>query len=835
MKVSLNWIREFTTVDLSQEELLNRINAQLGAVDEMVDLSEQYRGIYIVKVVSCEPHQNADKLKICLIDDGGKKADIERNDDGYVRVVCGAPNVAKGMLVAWIPPGATVPSTFADVEPLVLDKREIRGEVSNGMLASPKELEINDSHAGLLEIDVDATPGDNFAETYKLDDIVIDLENKMFTHRPDCFGILGVARELAGIQGIKFESPPWYKTDAEVLQGTGLTIQLDNQLPDLVPRITLIALDNITVKPSPIQMQSYLSRVGLKPINNVVDITNFIAHLTAQPMHAFDYDKVAARSSGDGASIVIRHPKKGESLTLLDGKTITPHENAILVCSDKEPLALAGIMGGGETEVDENTTRVLLEVANFDMYSVRRSSMKHGLFTEASTRFNKGQSAYQIQPVVAHAIDMFKQHADAKPASEFVDSNAALSTYKAPVVSVSSDYIVKRLGDVTHLNDTEITNLLNNVEFEISKGSELGIHVPFWRKDIESSEDIVEEVGRLYGYDKIPQTLPNRTLQPGAQEGLIPLKQRIRELLAMSGANELLTYSFVSKKLMQISGQDMDQAYEIRNALSPELNYYRMSIVPSLLETVNANHRAGHDVFALFEMNRVHNRTELDDAGELPIERDVLSFVFSSGKKAADAFGGAPYYEAKRYIETILEAGSIDPTYIRLDMYKKSRNAWFTNIAKLFVPHRSAVIMIGDQMLGVVGEFSSSLKIPLKVPTYAAGFEIDLNVLEPHMSEPPYHTQSRYPSVTLDVTYETKTDVEHLQMLNLLRDTLDESELTLFITPTDIFRPNASSVLRSTWHLRLSHPERTLTADDTQNVLKLLDASMNEHFSASRI
>jgi len=832
MKVSLNWIREFTTVDLDKDELLARINAQLGAVDEIIDLSEQYQGIVIAKVIACDKHPNADKLKVCTIDDGNAVGGIDRDKNGHVQVVCGAPNVAAGMLVAWLPPGVTVPATFADMEPLVLDKREIRGVISNGMLASPKELAFSDNHNGILEIDLKAKPGDDFSLVYKLDDLIIDLENKMFTHRPDCFGILGVAREFAGIQGIQFTSPDWYKTDMTVPTDSGLSVALDNQIPELVPRMTLIALDGITIKPSPSLMQSFLSRVGLKPINNVVDITNFIAHLTAQPLHAFDYDKIAAKSSGDGAKIVLRKPKKGETLALLDGQTITPHKDAVLVCTDQEAVALAGVMGGQETEVDDQTTRVLLEAANFDMYSVRRSSMEHGLFTEASTRLNKGQSIYQLQPVIAHALSLFASNTGGQPASEFVDSAPDYGRYEAPTVDITADFVNQRLGRVS-LEAAHIRSLLEHVEFEVEGSDTLTVKAPFWRTDIHIPEDIVEEVGRLYGYDTIPLSLPQRSISPAHLEGLLGFKQTIRTILAAAGANELLTYSFVSKKLMTLAGQDSEQAYELRNALSPELNYYRMAITPSLLEVVHANHRTQHDQFVLFELNRVHNKTETEKG--LPIERDVLSLVFSADKKAAASYGGAAYYQAKRHLQIVIDGLGLSTEFIRLDQAPALPNAWLKNLSQLFVPQRSAVIMYGDQIGGIVGEYTAGLAQALKVPNFAAGFEIDLSIAAGQLSAAAYQPLSRYPSVNLDVTYQCQADQPHTALETCLRKAISTDEISAIVQPTDSFQAEADGPKRHTWHVLLASYERTLTAEDAQKVLTAADAAMAEQFSAARI
>ncbi|MCA9348411.1 phenylalanine--tRNA ligase subunit beta, partial [Candidatus Saccharibacteria bacterium] len=397
MKISLNWIQDESNVDikgLGIDEILRRIGSQLGAVEDVEDISVRYQGIVIAEVVSCEKHPNADRLNVCKLNDNGLTQDIERDENGLVQVVCGAPNVRAGLKVAWLPPGSTVPSSIPD-DPFVLGVRELRGVMSNGMIASPHELAISDYHSGILELDDEAEVGRDFAEFYGLNDTVIDLENKMFTHRPDCFGILGVARELAGITGQKFQSPSWYQGVESNFDVPLSDLPLEAKCEtDLVSRFTARVVEGVTVGSSAVRVQSMLTRVGVKPINNIVDLTNYYMYLTAQPTHAFDYDKVKALSSGH-PTIFPRMAVQGEKLTLLGGKEITLDQGDIVIATDRQPIALAGIMGGADTEVDENTKNIIVECATFDMYSIRRSSMRHGLFTDASNRFNKGQSPYQ--------------------------------------------------------------------------------------------------------------------------------------------------------------------------------------------------------------------------------------------------------------------------------------------------------------------------------------------------------------------------------------------------------------------------------------------------------
>ena len=633
MKISLNTIRNMVThykssedvTKIGVEKLVEKIGAQLGAVEEVIDIGSKYQGIIIARVVECKKHPNADKLSVCMIDDGGKAKDVKRDKTGLVQVVCGAPNVQAGMIVAWLPPGSTVPETY-DKDPFVLGARELRDVVSNGMLASPQELALGDSHDGILEIDEDLKPGADFAEIFGLkNDVVLDIENKMFTHRPDCFGFLGITRELAGIQQLSFKSPDWYVPNPKFPKPEGERLQLvvKNELPKLVPRFSTITISNVKVGPSPVRMQVELAKIGQKSINNIVDYTNLYMLSTGQPLHAYDYDKVKALSGG-AATLLVRHPAKGEKIKLLNGKTIEPRSEAIMIATDKQVIGIGGVMGGSETEVDENTKNIIIEAANFDMYSIRRTSMAHGLFTDAVTRFNKGQSPLQTLPVLAKIVGEIRAVGAGKVAGQVQDDNHVKKTALHAPVTVAPQFINSRLG--LQLSMAEIKQLLKNVEFTVETGGgELVVTAPFWRTDIEIPEDVVEEVGRLYGYDHLPLELPKRDVSPTIKNPLLALKAEIRERLSKAGANEVLTYSFVHGDLLDKVGQDKQQAYQLSNALSPDLQYYRLSLMPSLLEKIHPNIKAGYDRFALFELGKAHTLGEFE-ANTIPAYAPRLKY-----------------------------------------------------------------------------------------------------------------------------------------------------------------------------------------------------------------
>lgn len=825
MKISLNWVKQFTEVQLPVDELVEKIGAQLGAVEEVTNLGAKYQGIVVAKVVSCVKHPDADKLSLCKIDDGKKIKGVGRDNDGFIQVVCGAPNVREGQLVVWLPPGATVPSTF-DREPLVLESREIRGQKSNGMLASPKELDLGDGHEGILVIDYECKPGADFAEVYKLDDYIIDIENKMFTHRPDCFGILGVAREIAGILGKPFKSPDWYRQPSKNLtpRGNNLPLNISNELPELVPRFMAVAFSGVEVAPSQVWYQTFLSRVGVRPINNIVDITNYMMLLSGQPLHAYDYDKVKALSGGNSATLVIRNPKPGEKIKVLGGKTVEPRSEAIMIATDKQAIGIGGVMGGADTEVDANTKNIILECANFDMFSIRRTAMANGLFTDAVTRFNKGQSPLQNASVIMQASQMITATGAAEFASDLIDNNHLAQSVLShnslhPSVKVSVGFINERLG--LNLSADKIKTLLENVEFSVAvKGDELTVTAPFWRTDVELREDVVEEVGRLYGYDHLPLVLPKRDLAPAARDSLLDLKAAIRSRLAKAGANEVLTYSFVHGDLLDKTGQDKSKAYEIANALSPDLQYYRLSLMPSLLEKVHPNVKAGYGEFALFELGKTHNLDHKDNSG-LPGEFEFTALVVTANDKLKKA--GAPYYAARKYLEALTGPGlTFKP--VGEDMQKYP-------VVQPYSPGRSALVSIKDgDFLGIIGEFKPSVARALKLPKYTAGFEIDTTVLESLVrAGSGYVPLSRFPGVKQDITLEVSAGLSYEELYDFVNKQLAANapdNTRSSVSLVDIYQKDGNTKHKHvTFRITITGLNRTLTDKEVAAVLDGIAAS----------
>ncbi|HET7320800.1 MAG TPA: phenylalanine--tRNA ligase subunit beta [Candidatus Saccharimonadales bacterium] len=830
MKVSLNWVKEFTKVELPIEELVDKIGAQLGAVDGVVNLGERYQGIVIAKVVTCQDHPNADKLHVCMVDDGGAVKDVPRDESGYVQVVCGAPNVREGMLVAWLPPGSTVPSSW-DGEKFVLEARELRGVTSNGMLASAKELAIGDSHEGLLEIDIECKPGADFAKLYKLDDYIIDIENKMFTHRPDCFGMLGIAREIAGIQGIKFASPEWYSVFKKDLKpfGPELPLEVKNELPELVPRFAAVAISNVAITHSLVLVQSYLARVGVRPVNNIVDVTNYMMLLTGQPLHAYDYDKVKALSGGT-ATLVVRNPHPGEKLTLLNGKEVEPRSESILIATDKQAIGLGGVMGGADTEVSNDTKNIILECASFDMYSIRRTSMEHGIFSDAVTRFTKGQSPLQNDRILMESSKTICDLGAGEFASDLIDDMHVNKSDVSrgnlfPPVTLGQQYINERLG--LGLSVTDIKSLLENVEFQVTvEGNNLTVTAPFWRTDIELREDVVEEVGRLYGYDHLPLELPKRDLTPAKRDPLLETKAKIRGVLAKAGANEVLTYSFVHGDLLDKVGQNKDDAFRLSNALSPDLQYYRLSLMPSLLASVHPNIKSGYDEFALFEMGKVHTKSASENG--LPFEFDNLALVYTTNKSENQ---GAAYYEARKYLTQLAAAFGVEFEFQPFEVSSGQD--------VVFEPVRAArVVLRGTtELLGVVGELKAAVRKSLKLPNKTAGFEISTAKLQRSTLPPTYVALPKYPKVTQDISLKVPSKVQYGELEELITTELTKAKpenSQAGIQSLDIYqREDAHKQIA--FRVSIASYERTLTDHEVNALLDQVAAAAKSKLGAERL
>ncbi len=838
MRISLNWIKKFVKIPVSDEELVRLIGARLVEVEGVIDETHKYDHIYIVRVESAEKIPGTHLTK-CMINvgaasfrelpevttedegaspvtTGASDSSRERSRPTLVQVMCGAPNVREGMLAVWIAPGAVVPASVNETAPFVIGKRKMLGKYdSYGMLAGADELDLGDDHSGIVEIDPKmAAPGDLFADVFELNDLILDIENKSLTHRPDCFGIVGFAREVAGILGEMFEEGAFdalfqvktclpemsyagtpaepspsetnlsgpsgiyisgranLKIDHEKAHSNALRISI--QSPDICSRYSAITLEKHgELKKKYLTWEdTMICKAGMRPVEPIVDATNYLMLLTGQPLHAFDYDKFVKVGGGEKAEINVRLAKDGERLTLLDGKEVDLNTNDIVICSKDTPVALAGAMGGESTEIDKNTKKIIIESATFSLYHLRKTQMAHGIFSEAITRFTKGQPSYQTLYVAGECAEMLSHGFKVAGVADKI---------KVPeeeiVVKITTNKINGLLG--TEYADDLIIKTLENVGFEVkAKDSELAIKVPAWRTDIHIPEDIIEEIGRLLGYDNIKPVLPlHGTADKNA---MFEMKRKIRDTMSSFGANEILTYSFVSVRLLKKVGQEPKNSYRIINSISPELQYVRQSIMPSLLDKAYMNEKLPVEKMAIFEINKVYQRAWGETEEKVPVEKMHLGIVIAERKNL-----GTAYYKARKYVDGLLGVFGITAEYRKL----KSDAAE----AKMLEKKRAAEIVVDGTVIGVIGELRNVVKHDFKLGDYTAGAELNLELVQ------------KYAGGTPTIEFgETKAIDETIETKKTYAETLKEAQKkykNAKISPVSIYQARDSEIKKITFHI----------------------------------
>ena len=764
MKISLNWIKKYVKIPVSDEELIRLIGARLVEVEGVIDETKKYDNIYIAKIVSAEKIPDT-HLTLCQIDVGDVKlSKVERNDRGLVQVVCGAPNVEEGMLAVWIAPGAVVPTSVHEDSPFVIGTRKMLNKYDSfGMLAGADELDFGDDHSGIVEIEPGtAEPGELLSDVFMLNDLVLEIENKSLTHRPDTFGIIGFSREVAGILGESFD---YDYQDALIKPTNEIKIKIEDE--KICKRYTAVVLKKHgEIKQKYLTLTStLLSKSGIRPISPIVDVTNYLMLLTGQPLHAFDYDKFVKIGKTAQPEIGVRLARKGEKLVLLDDTEVVLNGDDIVICSGDTPVALAGAMGGKSTMIDENTKNVIIESATFSLYNLRKTQMAHGIFSEAITRFTKGQPPYQCLMVAEAAAKMLKDGFKVETAAD-----SQKTSEKPEIGTVFVQEINDLLG--TEYSEKTIVKTLENVGFIVkSKNQIFEITVPAWRMDIHIKEDIIEEVGRLLGYDNILPVLP---LHSTAEKNpSLELKTKVRDILSSFGANEVLTYSFVSGRLLEKAGQDLKKSYKIVNSISPELQFVRQLIVPSLLDKAYLNQKLPVDEFAIFEINQVYSKSWGSDEDGVPVPRMNLGFLLAERKTK-----GTAYYKAKMYVDKLLDALNIQAEYLP----KK----YDDEDGKPFEKMRSAEIFVNGEYIGVVGEFKNSVRRAFKLGDYLAGFELDFNKLMEQKSLTS-KIDTRPVVDKRDLTVET--DKTYAELMQKVQEILKKYNSEAEITPLAIYQP----------------------------------------------
>ena len=807
MLISLNELKKLTKIALSDAELFDLIGSRLVEIESVEDLSKKYKNIWIVKVETCEKIEGT-HLSRCEISCPGKS-------ETPIQVVCGAPNVRAEMLAVWIAPGAIVPATFGG-ENFEIGSRKLRGFESNGMLAGLDELALGDDHSGIVEIDpAFAKPGDSFAEKFDLNDKIIEVENKSLTHRPDCFGLIGFAREIAGILGEKFEEP---SLNFELLpedfnNKEEVSIETD---PTLCEKYSAAVFEvSKTNLKTALEADSFLTtdavflvKAGMRSINKIVDATNITMLLTGQPLHAFDYDKFLAVGKTDFPKIGVRLARPGEKLTLLDDKEIELEKSDILITSNDAPVALAGAMGGKSTEIDENTKKIILESATFSLYNLRKTQMAHGIFSETITRFTKGQPAAGTVPALARCSALLL---DSPEKISALKVSASSASNLAPI-SVSLEEINSLLGST--YSAEQVIRTLDNVGIELLEKSDdsLRFKVPAWRTDLKIKEDIIEEVGRLLGYDNLSLAFPTRSFKASKTDEILSLASSLRSLLSENlGFNEILTYSFVSETLLKKVNLDPENSYKIINSISPELQRFRTSLLPSLLEKSYENLKSGFKDFTLYEINQISEKSFGLDEDGVPVLKKSLGLVSINSS----------FYFEKAVLKEIA-------SFLGLDFELRPLSSH-----SFFEPLRSAEIFADNLPLGVFGEFKNSVLKNFKLSAPVSGLSLDLetvsNLLKNKKSAAKTLKLSRFPFVSRDLTLRVAAETPFETLEKSLNETLKNERLVYELSPVSIYQnKNNREGKNISFHLSFAAENKTLNSAEISAIMEKITKNLAE-------
>jgi len=785
MLVSLKWLKDYVDINLSPMELAERLTMAGLEVEEVHEIAPEFTNVVVSKILSIKPHPNADKCFLC---------DITTGDATYP-VVCGAGNIHVGDVVPLARIGANIPGGYT------IKSSKIRGEVSEGMLCSEEELGIGSDASGIMILSKDLTPGHNLADVLDLNDTVLDIG--ITPNRSDCLSIIGIAREVAAITGVKIKYPSntFRENGSDVYGITSVEI-LD---PDLCPRYTARIIKNVKIVSSPLWMRRRLEAVGLRAINNIVDITNFVMMEWGQPLHAFDF-----RFLEEGR-IVVRRSREGEKFISLDEKERTLKPDTLMICDGVKPVAIAGIMGGLNSEVKSDTDTIFLESAYFNPSSIRKSAKWLGMNTDAAFRFGRGVDPEGVIKASDRATRLIFELAGGIVCKGCVDKYP-----KVVKTVVDIPLRVKRVNDIlgTDIHSDEIAGILNRIEMAVSNDGDMQYRVkpPSYRVDITREIDIIEEVARLYGYHRIPVSLPGVSVMSSSGACWKTLDGRIRDVLKGAGYSEIITYSFVtpdSVDLLNIKVDDTRRNFvKIRNPLTEDQSVMRSTLVFGLLETMKNNAYAGCFNLRIFEMGRIFiHRGE----GELPIEKNHMGGLLA-GARGEDTLSSrelnGDFYDVKGCIENILEDLKIPDV-----QFKSGHEECFLH------PGKSCAVYTADRFLGFLGEIHPDVCLKMDLKTSAVVFELDMDVLEASCSERIlYKDLPKYPSVTRDVAFLVGRNIEAEELLRLARGT--DKELLEKVNVFDVYSGKSVPPGMKSLGLRFSYrsSEKTLT-DDEVNVI----------------
>ncbi|NPC93668.1 phenylalanine--tRNA ligase subunit beta [Bacillus sp. WMMC1349] len=795
MFVSYKWLEEYVDLDGMNPEILAEKITRSGIEVEGIEYKgEGIKGVVIGHVLEREQHPNADKLNKCLVDIGV---------DEPVQIICGAPNVDKGQKVAVATVGAVLPGNFK------IKKAKLRGEASHGMICSLQELGIQgklvpkEYAEGIFVFPSETETGTNALENLALDDAVLELG--LTPNRADAMNMLGVAYEVAAILGRKVKIPEISYQAGNEKAADYISVKIDDKKAN--PLYAAKMIKDVKIGPSPLWMQTKLINAGIRPHNNVVDITNFVLLEYGQPLHAFDYHRFGSKE------VVVRKAFENETIVTLDEqeRTLTPEH--LVITNGSIPQAVAGVMGGAESEVREDTTMILLEAAYFNGQTVRKASKDFGLRSESSIRFEKGIDPARVLLAAERAADLISQYAGGVVLEgTVVEDHLAI---KENTISLSSEKVTKVLG--MSISQEEMVHIFEKLGFSIQTSEvDLIVTVPSRRGDITIEEDLIEEVARLYGYDNIPSTLPELTGFAGGLTSYQAKRRKVRRFLEGAGLSQAITYSLTNDKKATAFSLEKSFKTFLSLPMSEERSVLRQSLLPNLLDSAAYNLARQSDSVAFYEIGSVFYKVEEQTK---PVEKEHVAGavtglwhknLWQGEKKLVD------FFVMKGLVEGLLEKLGI---HEGIEFVQSER--------KELHPGRTANILYNGALVGFIGQLHPFFEKELDLPeTYI--FELDLHELFAlDVADITYTAIPRYPSVTRDIALVVSKEITSGQLEDVIKKAGGKllNEVHVFdVYEGEHMEKGKKSVAFSLQYL---NPEQTLTEEEVteihSQVLKALE------------
>jgi len=792
MLISLNWLKEHVDIPWSPEELAERLTMTGLEVESIVHLNPGLEKVRVGRILTVEPHPNSETLHVCRVDVGTGEP---------LQIVCGAPNAAEGQVVAVALPGAVLPGGFA------IEDREIRGVNSYGMICSEKELGIGSDESGILVLPEEAQVGADLVEALHLNDVVLDVS--IYANRPDCMSVVGIAREVAALTGRRLRSLAVDYTPAEEhVAGFTRVEVLDTTN---CPRYTALMVKDIKIGPSPLWMQARLRAAGMRPINNVVDITNYVMLELGQPLHAFDYAKLRE------SRIEVRPARPGERLITLDDEERELSEDMLMICDGVGPVCVAGVMGGANSEVTTETTTIVLESANFNAVSVRRTSKKLGIPSESAARFEKGIDPNGTLIAAKRAAHLLERYASATVLAGVIDVDHSKRT--AQVVPFQPARACRLLG--VEIPEADMEAVFAALEFQVKKdGEQWLVTVPSHRRDIELEADLVEEVARIWGYERIPTTVPHGKTLVGGESRILRASDRLREILVGCGLQEALTYTFIPPDSNERLRADRAvEMLRIANPISEELACMRTSLLPGLLMAVSTNSVRQQSRVALFEIGAVYLPTERGILDQPTEARRVGIVLYGQRNERSWALPSDEFdfYDLKGIVELLLDGSGV---------------TWAAGASPTFHPFRQCEAYLHGRPVAVLGEVHPEVARNYRISGRVYAAEIDLELLtaqDPGLVR--YKEISRYPRADRDLAVLVARDQLVAELVQAIRE--EGTELLQEVAVFDVYQGTQVPPDRKSVAFALKFQgNRTLKEEEVNAIMERIIAQLRTRFGA---